>query len=116
MKPTMKELLKEWRENLNEHATDEKHDHPHGDESNEDHCGDESLNESEIGLGASSFEGWVGNDDSVYPIGTPGTSGVYEWACDSSGGTAELEYIIKRLRELYSLGGAIEKIEVLDMR
>ena len=32
MKPTMQELIKEWRENLNEHVTDEKHDHPHGDE------------------------------------------------------------------------------------
>ena len=103
MKITMKELLKEWRENINEDASSK-------------YQSDDILNESEIGLGASSFEGWVGNDDSVYPIGTPGTSGVYEWACDPTGGTAELEYIIKRLRELYRLGGAIEKMEVLDMR
>ena len=98
MKPTMKELLKEWRQNIKENVSDE------------------NLNEADIGMGATTFEGWVGNDDSVFQIGTPGTDGVYEWACDPSGGTAEMEYIIARIRELYSLGGAIEKIEVLDMR
>lgn len=35
MKLTMKELLTEWRQNLNEHKTDEAHDHPHGDEHDE---------------------------------------------------------------------------------
>ena len=116
MKPTMKELLKEWRANLSEHVTDEDHEHPHGDESDEHHCGDESLNEADQGLGAGSFEDWVANDDAVITIGTPGTSGVYEWGCDATGGEYEMEYIIKRIRELYSLGGAIEKIEILDMR
>ena len=48
MKPTMKELLKEWRANLNEHVTDEEHEHPHADESDEHHCGDESLNELDL--------------------------------------------------------------------
>ena len=115
MKPTMKELLKEWRANLNEHVTDEEHEHPHADESDEHHCGDESLNEVDQGLGATTFEQWVANDDSVSQVGSPGTQ-EYEWACDPTGGTAELEYIIKRLRELYRLGGAIEKMEVLDMR
>ena len=35
MKLTMKELLKEWRQVLNEHVTDEEHEHPHGDEADE---------------------------------------------------------------------------------
>ncbi len=34
-KPTMKALLNEWRNLLNEHITDEAHDHPHGDEYDE---------------------------------------------------------------------------------
>ena len=54
MKPTMKELLKEWRANLNEHVTDEEHDHPHGDEY------DESLNELDFSGPA------VGTDADVY--------------------------------------------------
>ena len=38
-KPSMKSLLTEWRKLVNEHVTDEEHDHPHGDEN------DEALNE-----------------------------------------------------------------------
>lgn len=60
MKPTMKQLLKEWRENLNEHVTDEEHEHPHADESDEHHCGDESLNELDFSGPA------VGTDADVY--------------------------------------------------
>ena len=119
MNLTMKELLTEWRQNLNEHVTDEEHEHPHGDESDEHHCGDESVNESDDmypqGMGATTFEQWVDNDDSVNQIGSPGNQ-EYEWGCDATGGEYEMEYIIKRIRELYSLGGAIEKIEILDMR
>ena len=39
--PSMKSLLTEWRKLVNEHVTDEEHEHPHGDESDED------LNEAE---------------------------------------------------------------------
>ena len=114
MKPTMKELLKEWRANLNEHVTDEEHEHPHADESDEHHCGDESLNEVDQGLGATTFEQWVANDDSVSQIGSPGNQ-EYEWACDPTGGDYEMEFIIKRIRELYSLGGSIEKIQIMRL-
>ena len=31
-KPSMRSLLTEWRKLLNEHVTDEEHEHPHGDE------------------------------------------------------------------------------------
>ena len=72
------------------------------------------LNEAEQGLGATTFEEWVDNDDSVYPTGSPGSQ-EYEWACDPSGGTAELEYIIKRLRELYRLGGSVGTIQVMHV-
>ena len=114
MKPTMKELLKEWRQNLTEHVTDEEHEHPHGDESDEDHC-DENINESdyvEQGLGATTFEQWVANDDSVVQIGGPGNQ-EYVWGCDPTGGEYEMEYIIKRIRELYDLGGSVEQIQIM---
>ena len=31
-KPSMESLLSDWRKLINEHVTDEAHDHPHGDE------------------------------------------------------------------------------------
>ena len=116
MKLSKHQLRRVLRKVIKEHVTDEEHDHPHADESDEHHCGDESLNEADQGLGAGTLEDWVANDDAVLAVGTPGTSGVYEWGCDATGGEYEMEYIIKRIRELYSLGGAIEKIEILDMR
>jgi len=54
-KPTMKSLLTEWRKLVNEHVTDEEHEHPHDDEEAED----ENLNESMHDDGQSNMIGPV---------------------------------------------------------
>jgi hypothetical protein len=64
-------------------------------------------------MGGDTLEGWANQDDAVEMIDP---EGVYEMYTDESGGEQELNYIIKRLREAYALGGGVAKITIYDMK
>ena len=63
------------------------------------------LHEAQMADGT--LEGWAMQDDAVEMIDP---EGIYEMYTDESAGEEELNYIIKRLREAYALGGGVAKI------
>ena len=64
------------------------------------------LNEAQMGDGT--IEGWAAQDDAVDQL----PDGTYEMYTDSSNGVEELEYIIRRLKEAYALGGGVSMIKI----
>ena len=64
------------------------------------------LNES--GYAAATIEEWAAEDDAVEQ-NLDGSNDMYT---DSSNGGEELEYIIRRLKEVYALGGEVSMIKI----
>ena len=60
----------------------------------------------------STLESWAAQDDAVDQVG----DNEYEMYCDEHNGQEELDYIIKRLREVYALGGRVSMIKIEDIR
>ena len=60
----------------------------------------------------STLESWAAQDDAVDQVG----DSEYEMYCDEHNGQEELDYIIKRLREVYALGGGVSMIKIEDIR
>ena len=101
-KPSMRSLLTEWRKLVNEHVTDEEHEHPHGDEN------DEALNELDFSGPATQ------SDADVY--GTPEQAAIEDALiacfCDwsSDGSTAMATFNQFRLEVAEKLGVSPESL------
>tara|TARA_B100000035_G_scaffold249473_1_gene218271 strand:- start:1051 stop:1329 length:279 start_codon:yes stop_codon:yes gene_type:complete len=61
------------------------------------------------------LEAWALQDDAVETNDLCNYR-VYEMYCDDNNGQEELEYIIERLREAYTLGGRVIKIELIELQ
>ena len=59
------------------------------------------------------LEEWSLQDDAV-DVSIFDDFKLYEMYCDENNGQEELEYIIERLREAYTLGGRVIKIELIE--